>query len=49
MKLTPELEKVYSSKWVEPKKSGLGYKLKPGAPESVKKKFNEAQKLVNGK
>ena len=48
MKLTPELEKIFDSKWVESKKVGLGYKLKPGAPKDIRDKFKTAMKLIKG-
>jgi len=49
MKLTPEAEKILKSQWVEPKKRGLGYRLKPGAPKEIRDKFNEIQRLVKGR
>jgi len=38
--------KILSSKWVEPKKTGWGHKLKPGAPESVKREFAKYQETL---
>ena len=38
--------KILESEWIEPKKSGWGHQLKPGAPESVKKEFEEYQKAL---
>jgi len=48
MKLTKEAEKIFQSKWVEPKKSGWGYKAKPGAPKEVREKLKEINRLVKG-
>ena len=44
--------KILQSEWIEPKnkKTGFGLKLKAGAPESVRKEFEQftaAQKAVN--
>ena len=47
MKLTPEAEKIFESEWVVPKKRGLGYKLKPGAPKDVKEEFKKIMMLIN--
>ena len=37
---------ILESEWVEPKKSGWGHQLKEGAPESVKREFEQYQKLL---
>jgi len=38
--------RILESEWVEPKKNGWGHQLKPGAPESVKREFENFQKAL---
>ena len=38
--------KILESEWVEPKKRGLGYKLKSGAPREIKEQFKEMTELL---
>jgi hypothetical protein len=37
---------ILDSEWVEPKKTGWGYQLKAGAPESVKREYEQYQKAL---
>ena len=46
--ISAKAAKILGSKWVEPKKKGLGYQLKKGAPENVKKEFEKFQRLLEG-